>query len=132
MKWWIEHVCPGQKPTRHIVDIPDFPNSKGYTQGISICAFRTREIRRRFPLDKDGKPLYSSIHGLNIEYCSVRMYDEEADLVTLMRTFIEKENKKNGTNKRLPTLPKAKVHASLWDFYAHIGYDHKRKRYVTA
>lgn len=125
MKWWIEHKRPNEPSQYHIVITPEFLEPGFYRQTTSINAFRTRELRKRFPFDEDGRSLYKSSNGENVESCSVRDYD---DAISLWRSINESLRKLNVDEELV--LPEATEHISLWDFYQAIGYDHKKQKYI--
>lgn len=104
LNYHITHRRPNQEAVVYMVLIPKFGEPGFYQQATSLNWFKDRELKRAFP---DTESVDWVKHAQSIEYCSVQFADDQPD-VKSVQTF-----------------------TSLWDFYRHIRYDYKRKRYLT-
>lgn len=92
-----------------------------YISTISISSFREREATRLYNYTQRK-------HSYNLpgKRCSVKFGSEiEFDEKQSQRVF-----EKYGIEDELKTLPRFK-HDSVWDFYKAIGYNYKKKRYIS-
>jgi hypothetical protein len=104
LNYHITHRRPNQEAVVYMVRIPEFGETGFYQQVTSLNWFKGREVKRAY---LDTKSVDWAKHAQSIEYCSVQFADDQPD-VKPVQTF-----------------------TSLWDFYRHIRYDYKRKRYLT-
>lgn len=124
MKWWIEHVRPGRQSEYHVVTTPEVVEDGFYRQITSISAFRRRELMRRFPMDKDCRPLWTHESAAKVEWCSVHTMDD-----AMSRWERDQEIAKRLEIPAPAELKPIAEHDSIWKFYKAIGYDYKKKRY---
>lgn len=103
MSYIIRHVIDDTYSAEHRV-VVDTDSSDWGNQTRSINAFRRSE---------NAKPLEKSFF--------VVMFEQDADKPTLY-------NQLYGSSSALPRTD----HASIWDFYAAVGYDHRRKSFKPA
>lgn len=115
MKWWVEHIRPGMPSDFYVVNTPSVTEDGFYRQVTSFSAFRWREMKRRFPMDKEGKPLYKSV-----ECCMVHTFDDQMSRWEMQERIC-------GLFQREEPLAEFD---SVWDFYKAVNYDYKKQRYI--
>lgn len=99
----------------HFVRMPAYNEKGWYVQGLTIDGFRNRMQKRHIvTFQKDGGT-YAKAVPVSFWYrCELRMDYEE-------RLEIERKFMADDEFVRFD-------HASVWDFYAAIGYDHKKNK----
>lgn len=110
---WDETSRGGKIKAYHVITIPGMGLKNGYVSLLSASAYRQREAKRFFgPKPKPRKLRYSLADARSW------LWDRK------MNRRVERQCGEK-FDRGLPIIR----HASLWDFYKAIGYDHKRDRY---
>lgn len=110
----------------HIVSRNRIDGPGSYRATLSYEAFRMREIKRAFPDLKRG--LING--GIRCHWYSLYIkehFDEEREMIQKINVGLLGRRVINPwEEKDIPVIH----HESIWEFYKHIGYDYKRKKYI--
>lgn len=116
------HIPDKEEGDLFILEHPTYGDTNFYRQAVSYSHFRERELTKAFPDVSSGK----SINGMNwvqyaktVRYCS-ELHNELHHVGYISRYL-------NLINVDINTVPVCK---DVWDFYAKIGYDRKKKKYI--
>ena len=105
-KWEALHIITTDKDDRW------------YTSVISIESFKRREIERAFPTKRNDDGSYTCIPIPKGPYYSLKQrWEYEWD-------------KAMWGNLKIDKIDTVIEHTNVWDFYRHIRYDYKKKRYL--
>lgn len=106
----------------HEISRPGWDEDGFYRASLTSEAFKYSEMRRRFGKNPpwNHKPL--------IRWFSV----QNKDVWTIQENSTNKIMSEMGLIKYRPEYHDASIikHESIWEFYKHIGYDYKRKKYL--
>ena len=115
--------------TIHEITLPPFLSPEHYVQGLSIQAFRYG--KRKGASKEDARAHRDRCcWGPTCLYHVKSLAEWEEDVEANQKAWAE-------TRKKFPSLPEQidprsqprTKHASVWDFYKHIGFDHKLRGY---
>jgi hypothetical protein len=112
----IIEVC--KKTSKHLkihkLVLPDFKEKGSHQQGISFSAFFSYKKKRN---END-----------NVTFCKKFWFDYLQDIDSFKK-FCESRNLdiEIQTHENTPFVE----HRSLWDFYKSIGYDYKKKKFIS-
>lgn len=119
---WVGPECRGGRGfALHEVAVPVFGVKGSYTQGVSIEAFRVREMRISNKQEKVRTTVPTPRWLVDRALTHKIMVKLAAD-----RGEEIKEHPNHIIYNWLPRFQ----HESVWKFYETIGYDHKKKKYV--
>lgn len=130
-------IAKGKKKIIHEIRHPKINEPGGYVSSVSLGAFRGKR-RGASKEDKEKHRdtcawRHDAVFALNEQVdewinvsdqmieslknipCDYDLTDEYADATKDMKSVAE-----------VPRI----IHNSVWDFYKHIGFDHKKRRYI--
>lgn len=109
----------------HEITVPELGEPDGYFQALSIEAFRGG---RRKGAGKADKACHHDrcCWGPKALFSLKSREDWETDVEITVSSPVMKKHVPDFPDER--TFPRIK-HASIWDFYNHIGFDHKLRGY---
>lgn len=110
---WDETVIGGRISAYHVITIPGSGLKNGYVSQASASAYRNREAERFFGRKRKPRRV-----RYDLSNAWIWLHDRA------MHRRVERQCGEK-FDRGLPIIR----HASLWDFYNAIGYDHKRDRY---
>lgn len=111
-----KHFNDKSVPERHFVTLPHYNEKGWYTNGISIDAFRHRMQKRHIRSRKEGDDWVAQAFRVSYFFHVKSKSDFDAD-------------QKIWAECGVPEHPVLEFHhASLKEFYEHIGYDPKKNK----
>lgn len=108
----------GVAQEKHIIRMPAYGKKGWYKSIISVGAFRDREAAY-FLKSLSDEPIRFSLQRLSEWEESNKITAESMQAVCGIQNYVHPYD-------NLPCT----VHNSVFDFYAAVGYDYKKKRYI--
>jgi len=117
-----------------VLDLPSFGEKGSYVSGLSLGAFRTNEQRRRFPhlfdmAHKEPEPWGFYLVREDEYEVKQKGFEQMCERFPQLKLKVPERGDGVTTLRWDTELFDLIRFTSIFDFYSHIGYDYKRKKY---
>lgn len=106
---------------KHIIRMPAYGDKGWYKSVVSVDAFRSREAQRLYDHHSAGNRVF----GLLSNVFRLEEWEHDTEITSKSMKEVCDIDYVHPYN-----LVPVVEHKNLFDFYTHVGYDYKKKRYI--